>query len=72
MGASSGRLRVGVDISPGTWVASAVQGCRWNRLSGFGGLYDSGIESGAAPAVSIEPTDVAFESNGCGTWTKAG
>jgi hypothetical protein len=44
------------------------------RLSGFGGTFDEIIANdfGSGPRmVTISPTDVGFESSGCGPWTLA-
>ena len=66
-----GVWRVGVDIQPGTYQSSGGEGCYWARLHSFQG--NSQLESNVVfgpTTVNILPTDVGFESNRCGTWTK--
>ena len=62
---------VGVEVNPGTYSASGGFGCYWARLSGFSGEFDhlttNGLPEGRA-IVTIEPSDVGFESRGCGEW----
>lgn len=69
----SGLWLVGTDIQPGTYRATELDGCYWERLSGLDGTIDSIIandfiiDSGQA-VVEISESDVAFSSEGCGTW----
>lgn len=70
-----GTLPVGTspgDIAPGTYQTAGLAGCYWARLSGLGGqlsdIIANGDPSGSA-IVTIAPTDVAFDSEGCGTWS---
>jgi hypothetical protein len=70
-----GVLRVGVDISPGTWTSTGNSGCYWARLSGFGGSFDEIIANDLGDGtriVSIGSSDVGFETSGCTGWTKVG
>jgi hypothetical protein len=68
---------VGDDVSPGTYRAVALfedpaAFCYWERLSGLGGTDEEIIANSAgigSRVVTIAPTDVAFESADCGTWT---
>ena len=64
-----GLWRVGVDIAPGVYRVEADDGCYWARVSDFSG---SEIISNANPVgptvVTIDPTDVGFQSQRCGTW----
>jgi hypothetical protein len=59
-------------VAPGTYVSTGGSFCYWARLSGLGGAtsdiiaYD--IAMGRA-IVTIESTDVGFETRGCGTWS---
>lgn len=67
---------VGRDIAPGTYRATGVRLCYWERLSGLGGgfgdiIANDNITSGQA-IVAISPYDKAFSSNRCGTWHKIG
>ena len=47
--------------------------CRWTRFSGFSGEFEDTLAiqfpDGVSAIVDILPTDVGFESSGCGTWT---
>ncbi len=67
-----GTWRVGLDIPPGTYRTQASPGCYAARLSGFGGTLSEIIVNEFASVslvVTVEPSDVGFESSGCGTWT---
>lgn len=72
-GFGNGTFAVGRDIAPGTYRAPNTSFCYWARLSGFSGSFDEIIAndttSGGPSMVTIKPTDVGFESSGCGTWT---
>jgi len=66
-----GVWRVGVDIQPGTYQSSGGDACYWARLYSFQG--NSQLESNVvfgSTTVTIKPTDVGFESNRCGVWTR--
>ncbi len=71
---SDGTYQVGSDMQPGTYrTREGSSGCYYARLGGFSGEFDDILANGNAtgPAiVTIQPTDVGFESNGCGTWTQ--
>jgi hypothetical protein len=73
-GIGDGTFRVGSDIAPGTYRAANPDGfCYWARLSGTGGTLREIIanDNTTGPAVvTIAATDAAFESTGCGGWTK--
>lgn len=73
-GIGDGTFRVGVDIAPGTYRAANPDGsCYWARLSGMGGTLNEIIanDNTTGPAVvTIATTDAAFQSAGCGGWTK--
>jgi hypothetical protein len=65
---------VGQDIAPGRYIATDLGsfGCYWERLSGLGGTLDEIIANDNAEGqtiVEILPTDMAFNSDGCGTFT---
>lgn len=69
-----GTYLVGRDVRPGTWRTDLVGAdtCYWERLSSLdgNGLIANDLPVGPAPAVvTILPSDVAFSSNRCGTWT---
>ena len=65
---------VGVEISPGQYATSGGKGCHWARYygssRGLAGITANG--SGGEQTVTIEPSDVAFETRGCGRWDRAG
>ena len=68
----NGTYLVGADIAPGRYRTNSLSSfCSWSRLSGFGGsdIIDIDIPSGASAIVDIAPTDVGFETNGCGSWS---
>jgi hypothetical protein len=72
---TDGTYRVGVQIQPGTYQASAVQSdCYWARLRGFSGSLGDIIANSFAGAtiVTIQPSDVGFLSERCGNWSKIG
>ena len=76
---------VGSDIAPGRYRTTGPATCRWERLSGFGGTveerlavggggswddgYSGSPETAPLTIVDIAPTDAAFSSQGCGTWS---
>lgn len=69
-----GTKLVGIDIQPGTYVTSSIDGfsCSWERLSDVSGdfsaiIANSNLLPGAQGLVEIKPSDVAFKSSGCGT-----
>ena len=67
-----GTYRVGVDIRPGTYRSQGSNACYWERLRGLGGTVDDIIANGAGTGpqiVQIAPTDVAFKTQSCPTWT---
>ena len=67
---------VGGDIAPGLWRnddSSAL--CLWQRLSGFSGEFDDIIASDLTEdvaTVEISGSDIGFDAQDCGTWTKIG
>lgn len=65
---------VGEDIEPGVYRTDGSGTCYWARLSGLGGglgdIIANGLPSGPA-TVEISPSDAAFESSGCGEWTRS-
>jgi len=70
-----GLVFVGSDILPGRYIATEIDGCFWERLSGLGGTNaevngNDFIGAGAQVIVDIEATDLAFDSNDCGSWTR--
>jgi len=71
-----GTYRVGRDISPGLWKnTDSSNYCYWQRVSGFGGTLDEIIDNGLSDqlqVVRIQPTDVGFSAQSCGTWQRVG
>jgi hypothetical protein len=72
---SDGIYLVNQDIAPGRYRNDGGSSCYWERLSGlsgdFGDLIANDLPTGPA-IVDIASTDVAFSTQGCGTWTKIG
>lgn len=71
---SDGTFRVGTDIQPGTYRSAGSDSCYWARLSGLSGdLHDIIANSGSPgpQVVQIAPSDVAFKTQSCPTWTLA-
>lgn len=70
-----GTYQVGSDVQAGTYKAEPGGSCYWARLrdltGGVNSILANGLPSGPT-SVTILPSDTAFESNGCGTWTKVG
>ncbi|MGH4012261.1 MAG: hypothetical protein ACRDTH_29555 [Pseudonocardiaceae bacterium] len=71
-----GRFLVGTDIAPGTYQTTGESGtldCYWERLKDTRDATDSIIANnlGAGPAtVTIDKSDVAFQTRWCNTWSK--
>ena len=71
----SGVHLVGTDIQPGQYRNSGSDSCYWSRLSGTSGSFDELIANdlpSGPTVVTILPSDAAFSSERCGTWTKIG
>lgn len=71
-----GRVEIGVEISPGQYVATDVVGCSWERSEGHADARSDVIAEGFWSVahqviVEIAPTDRTFASTGCGTWTRS-
>lgn len=75
-----GTYLVGTELAPGQYAASGqvddYMGCYWKRLSGTTGDFEDIIASDYTHAerviVTVLPSDYAFESEYCGTWTRIG
>jgi hypothetical protein len=72
-GITAGIYRVGDDIAPGTYATLQDGDCYWERLSGFSGESDDLIANDfigdpGPVIVTIQRSDVGFESTRCGTW----
>jgi hypothetical protein len=69
---TDGLWKVGEEVAPGTYRSSGGGNCYWARLSGFSGDLDDIITNGLGrnQTVTISPSDVGFESDGCGEWTR--
>ena len=69
---SDGTYRIGIDIDPGTYIASGSNQtrCRWRRLSDF--TWTSGVTHEAVASgnkiVTLKHDDIGFASLGCGEW----
>ena len=68
-----GTLIVKTDIAPGTYRSSRGGSCYWARLSAFTGVLSAIIANhyGSKGLVTIRSSDKGFQSQGCGSWTKA-
>jgi len=68
-----GTYLVGAQVTPGTYrTRTPADGCYWERLSGLSGELGHIIAnsfSDYVQVVTIAPGDVAFHTDGCGTWT---
>ncbi|MET4610649.1 hypothetical protein ABIC28_001627 [Rhodococcus sp. PvR044] len=75
-----GTYLVGAELAPGQYAASGqvddYMGCYWKRLSGTTGDLEDIIASDYTHSekviVTVLPSDYAFESEDCGTWTRIG
>jgi hypothetical protein len=64
-----GTYTVGRDIQPGRYEAPGVGGCYWETLNAAGGKNSENFVGGGGRAEArINPSDVVFNSTGCGTW----
>jgi hypothetical protein len=70
---TNGTFVVNTDIAPGTYRTDGGTDCYWARLKSLntGDVIDNNISDGQQ-VVRILPTDTAFITRGCGTWTKIG
>lgn len=68
-----GTYLVGVDIQAGTYRTTVTGNCYWERLSGLSGSFEdliaNDLPTGSA-IVEISASDLAFSTQGCGTWEK--
>ena len=70
---ANGTFVVNTDIAAGTYRTDGGADCYWARLKSLntGDVIDNNISDGQQ-VVRILPTDAAFMTRGCGTWTKIG
>jgi hypothetical protein len=71
---ANGTYEVGSQLVAQTYRAAGGTACSWARLSSLGGAASDVIADGdpLGPAiVTVAPSDAAFESEGCGTWSPA-
>lgn len=66
---------VNKQIVPGTYQSQGGSNCYYERRSDSSGDFDGIISNEwstdhSPQIVTIDPTDVAFKSSGCGPWTK--
>jgi hypothetical protein len=71
-----GTYLIGKDVLPGLYLTLGPTGngmCSWSRLSSIAGREVSNVvdrgETRDAQYVQIAPTDTAFETHGCQSWT---
>ncbi|MER7444546.1 hypothetical protein [Micromonospora avicenniae] len=68
----AGTFRVGKEIKPGTYVATDVEGCYWERQNRNGAIIDNYFTNSARRVqVTIRSSDYAFNSERCGEWRPA-
>lgn len=75
---TDGMYVVGKDIPPGTYKSSPTMDngypfCTWKRLSDFSGSMDATIaidNQAGQTIVTIDPSDVAFETQSCQPWER--
>src|SRR5438874_96037 len=69
-----GTWLVNKEIEPGLWQNSdSSEGCRWTRLSSLDGTPSAITATGSGTSIitiEIVKSDRAFDSWGCGTWTR--
>lgn len=73
--AGEGIYVVGRDIAPGVYVSPANSDCYWERLSGLSGDFNDIITNGSGGGqqyIRVLPTDVAFSTSNCNTWSRVG
>jgi DnaJ domain len=72
----NGTWLVPLEIAPGKWQNSdSSEGCAWTQLSGLSGESSAVIASGVTHSIAtmeITGGEMAFDSWGCGTWTRIG
>jgi hypothetical protein len=65
---------VGTEVAPGIYRASSPgEYCYWERLSGLSGEFDDLITNGLGAAdatMTISGSDMAFSTDGCGSWQR--
>jgi len=72
----TGRYRIGIDAAPGRYFAAPPVGCYFERESGLDGtsgeVLGNDFLTFTSPQwiVDIAPTDIGFETSGCGTWAQ--
>lgn len=72
---SPGTWLVGSQVAPGTYQSNVSDGCYWERVRNFEGVFGSilandFIPTASARLVEIRLGDVGFSTDGeCGTWT---
>ena len=71
-----GTWLVNKEVEPGLWQNSdSSEGCRWARLSSLDGAPSAVSATGSGTSIitiEIIASDRAFDSWGCGTWTRVG
>jgi len=70
---SDGTYEVGKDIEAGRYKTEGTNSCYYERLSGLSGKFEdiiSNDNSSGQAIIVIQPSDVAFKTERCGTWKK--
>lgn len=68
---ADGVYLVGSDIKAGTYKTAGGDTCYWARLSDLSGngIINNGVGSGQQ-VVTVSASDKAFETRGCGVWSR--
>ena len=74
---ADGVFKVNQQVGPGTWRTSFTDGCYWATLADASSDLDSiiandFIDGRGSTTVTITSDVYAFQTSGCGTWTKLG
>ncbi|MGY1631847.1 hypothetical protein ACI784_09100 [Geodermatophilus sp. SYSU D01186] len=73
-GFDDGTYLVGSDIQPGLYRSAGGSFCMWKRLSAVSGDSDAVLAwewSDGQAYAEVLPTDVAFSTDDCGTWSRS-
>jgi hypothetical protein len=66
-----GEYLVGAEVPAGTYEATTPATCHWARLKNWTGEPSAVIASNTGVGtVTVDQTDIGFQSERCGTWTK--
>lgn len=66
-----GLYRVGDEVQPGTYVATDVEDCYWERQDAAGATIENYFGTALRVQVTIAPSDYGFLTEGCGEWQRS-